>query len=75
MSNLAALIDALIYKQIINADTVEILLYELHNGRLIGSKVSPFIKHLRLPQRPVTFPVITVYTLSFSVFKCVPAAF
>jgi len=60
--NHSALIDALFYKQVINADTVEILLYELHDGRLIGGKVSPFKKHLRLPQRPVTLPVIAVHT-------------
>ena len=57
MSNHSALIDALFYKQVINADTVEILLYELHDGRLIRRKVSLFIKHLRLSQRPVTFPL------------------
>ena len=61
MSNLPALIDALFYKQVINADTVEILLYELHDGRLIWSKVSAFIKHLGLPQGPVTFTFITVH--------------
>ncbi len=57
MSKLTALIDARFYKQVINADTVKMLLYELHDGRLIWRKVSPLIKHLRLPQRPVTFPL------------------
>jgi hypothetical protein len=60
LSKLSALIDALFYKQVINADTVEIILDKLHDGRLIWRKVSSFIKHFRLPQRPVTFPVITV---------------
>ena len=68
LSKLSTLIDALFYNQVINADTVEILLDKLHDGRLIWRKVSPFIKHLRRPQRPVTFPVITARACGYSVF-------
>jgi hypothetical protein len=75
MSNYSALVDALSDKQIIIADTVEILLYELHDGRLIGSKVSLFIKHLYLPQHPVAFAGIAVHTRSYRVFKSVLTAF
>ena len=54
-------VNALLYKQVINADAVKILLDELHYGRLIRSKVPPIIKHFRLPQRPVPLSVVAVH--------------
>ena len=63
MSNIPALVDARLYQQIIDADTVKILLDELHDRRLIGREVSIFKVHLRLSQRSVTLPGVAGHRL------------